>query len=87
MVTLADYRPDGSVTLHTLSQNPQHLRRMIAKMLSVGEDKVVVRTYPGSGHYGRSNGGSAGSEDEAVLLSRELGRPVRVQWMRADEMQ
>ncbi|MGE8133644.1 molybdopterin cofactor-binding domain-containing protein [Novosphingobium subterraneum] len=87
MVTLADYRPDGSVTLHTLSQNPQHLRHMIARMLSVGEDKVVVRTYPGSGHYGRSNGGSAGSEDEAVLLSRELGRPVRVQWMRADEMQ
>ncbi|MGV3510395.1 MAG: molybdopterin cofactor-binding domain-containing protein [Novosphingobium sp.] len=87
MVTLADYRPDGSVTLHTLSQNPQHLRRMIARMLGTGEDRVVVRTYPGSGHYGRSNGGSAGSEDEAVLLSRELGRPVRVQWMRADDMQ
>ncbi|MBB4612354.1 xanthine dehydrogenase family protein molybdopterin-binding subunit [Novosphingobium taihuense] len=87
MVTLADYRPDGSVTLHTLSQNPQHLRHMIAKMLGTGEEKVVVRTYPGSGHYGRSNGGSAGSEDEAVLLSRELGRPVRVQWMRADDMQ
>ncbi|MDT0507476.1 molybdopterin cofactor-binding domain-containing protein [Novosphingobium sp. MMS21-SN21R] len=87
MVTLADYRPDGSVTLHTLSQNAQHLRRMTAKMLGTTEDKVVVRTYPGSGHYGRSNGGSAGSEDEAVLLSRELGRPVRVQWMRADDMQ
>ena len=28
-----------------------------------------------------------GSEDEAVLLSRALGRPVRVQWMRADDMQ
>lgn len=87
MVTLADYRTDGSVTIHTLSQNPQHLRRMTAKMLGTTEDKVVVRTYPGSGHYGRSNGGSAGSEDEAVLLSRELGRPVRVQWMRADDMQ
>lgn len=87
MVTLADYRPDGSVTIHTLSQNAQHLRRMTAKMLGTTEDKVVVRTYPGSGHYGRSNGGSAGSEDEAVLLSRELGRPVRVQWMRADDMQ
>lgn len=87
MVTLADYRSDGTVTLHTLSQNPQHLRRMTAKMLGTTQDKVVVRTYPGSGHYGRSNGGSAGSEDEAVLLSRELGRPVRVQWMRADDMQ
>jgi CO/xanthine dehydrogenase Mo-binding subunit len=87
MVTLADYKPDGSVTLHTLSQNAQHLRAMIARMLGTGIDKVVVRTYPGSGHYGRSNGGAAGSEDEAVLLSRELGRPVRVQWMRHDDMQ
>lgn len=87
MVSLADYHSDGSVTLHTHSQNAQHLRRMIALMLGSPEDKVIVRTYPGSGHYGRSNGGSAGSEDEAVLLSRELGRPVRVQWMRADDMQ
>ncbi|MCX7282560.1 MAG: molybdopterin-dependent oxidoreductase [Novosphingobium sp.] len=87
MVSLADYRADGSVWLHTHSQNPQHLRRMIALMLGSDEDKVVVRTYPGAGHYGRSNGGSAGSEDEAVLLSRKLGRPVRVQWMRADDMQ
>ncbi len=86
MVTLADVKPDGSVTLHTLTQNAQHLRRMIARMLGTSEDKVVVRTYPGSGHYGRSNGGSAGSEDEAVLLSRELGKPVRVQWMRQDDM-
>ena len=87
MVTLAEYRADGSVTLHTLSQNAQHLRSMIARMLGTSVDKVVVRTYPGSGHYGRSNGGAAGSEDEAVLLSRELGRPVRVQWMRHDDMQ
>jgi CO/xanthine dehydrogenase Mo-binding subunit len=87
MVTLADYRPDGSVTLHTASQNAQHLRRMIARMLGSSEDKVVVRTYPGPGHFGRSNGGSAGTEDEAVLLSRELGKPVRVQWMRGDDMQ
>ncbi len=86
MVTLADVKPDGSVTVHTTTQNAQHLRRMIAKMLSIGEDKVVVRTYPGPGHFGRSNGGSAGSEDEAVLLARELGKPVRVQWMRADDM-
>lgn len=87
MVSLADYREDGSVWLHTHSQNPQHLRRMIALMLGSDEDRVVVRTYPGAGHYGRSNGGCAGSEDEAVLLSRELRRPVRVQWMRADDMQ
>jgi nicotinate dehydrogenase subunit B len=56
-------------------------------MLGTTVDKVVVKTYPGAGHYGRSNGGNAGAEDEAVLLSKELGKPVRVQWMRNDEMQ
>ncbi len=87
MVTLADVRADGSVTLHTISQNPQHLRGMIARMLDISAEKVVVRTYPGPGHFGRSNGGSAGTEDEAVLLSQALGRPVRLQWMRPDDMQ
>jgi CO/xanthine dehydrogenase Mo-binding subunit len=48
---------------------------------------VIVHAYPGPGHYGRSNGGNAGAEDEAVILSQALGKPVRVQWMRADDMQ
>ena len=86
-VSLANVEEDGSVTVHTHSQNPQYLRMLIAKMLSEDEDKVVIRTYPGPGHFGRSNGGNAGSEDEAVLLSRELKAPVRVQWMRDDDMQ
>lgn len=86
-VSVADVRPDGSVTVHTHSQNPQYLRFLLAKMLGTSQEQVVVRTYPGPGHFGRSNGGNAGSEDEAVLLSRALGRPVRVQWMRPDDMQ
>jgi len=47
----------------------------------------VVRQYSGPGHYGRSNGGNAGAEDEAVILSKELKRPVRVQWMRNEDFQ
>jgi len=86
-VSLADVKADGSVTLHTHTQNPQYLRFLIAKMLGASQAQVVIRTYPGPGHFGRSNGGNAGSEDEAVLLSRKLNCPVRVQWMRADDMQ
>ena len=37
------------------------------------EDKVVVRWYDGSGHYGRSNGGSTGAEEEAVIISQAVG--------------
>jgi len=86
-MALADVRPDGSVTVHTHTQNAQQLRSQIALMLGTDVNKVVVRTYAGAGHYGRSNGGNAGGEDEAVILSKQLGRPVRVQWMRADDLQ
>ena len=85
-MALADYRPDGSVTVHTHTQNAQALRGQLAMMLGTSLNKVTVKTYPGAGHYGRSNGGNAGAEDEAVLLSKEVGKPVRVQWMRDDDM-
>jgi CO/xanthine dehydrogenase Mo-binding subunit len=56
-------------------------------MLSTSVDHVVVRTFAGPGHYGRSNGGNAGAEDEAVILSQAVGKPVRVQWMRQEDFQ
>ncbi len=86
-MALADVKPDGTVHIHTHNQNPQELRGEIALMLGTSPDHVIVHAYPGPGHYGRSNGGNAGAEDEAVLLSQALGKPVRVQWMRADDMQ
>ena len=43
-------------------------------MLGTSTDKVVVRNYDGSGHYGRSNGGSTGAEDEAVIISQAVGQ-------------
>ncbi len=86
-VAVADAQPDGTVYIYTHNQNPQALRGQIAMMLGSSTDDVVVRTFAGSGHYGRSNGGNAGAEDEAVILSQAVGHPVRVQWMRPDDLQ
>ncbi len=86
-MAIGDVQADGMVHIHTHNQNPQELRGEIAKMLGTTIDKVVVHIYPGPGHYGRSNGGNAGAEDEAVILSQAVGKPVRVQWMRADDIQ
>jgi CO/xanthine dehydrogenase Mo-binding subunit len=86
-VALADARKDGTVYIYTHNQNPQALRGEIAQMLSTTPDNVVVRTFAGAGHYGRSNGGNAGAEDEAVILSKAVGKPVRVQWMRPEDFQ
>ena len=86
-MAIGDVQADGTVHIHTHNQNPQQLRGEIAKMLGTTIDHVIVHIYPGPGHYGRSNGGNAGAEDEAVLLSQAVGKPVRVQWMRADDIQ
>ena len=86
-MAVADVKPDGTVHIYTHNQNPQELRGEIAMMLRTTPDHVIVHAYPGPGHYGRSNGGNAGAEDEAVILSQAVGKPVRVQWMRADDMQ
>jgi CO/xanthine dehydrogenase Mo-binding subunit len=86
-IAVADARPDGTVFIYTHIQNPQALRSGIAHMLSTSVDNVVIRTFAGPGHYGRSNGGNAGAEDEAVILSQAVGKPVRVQWMRHDDFQ
>src|SRR5262249_39420764 len=86
-MALADVNADGTVHIYTHNQNPQALRGEIATMLGISSDHVIVHAYPGPGHYGRSNGGNAGAEDEAVILSKAIGKPVRVQWMRADDMQ
>ena len=86
-MALADVKADGTVHIYTHNQNPQALRGEIATMLGISSDHVIVHAYPGPGHYGRSNGGNAGAEDEAVILSKAIGKPVRVQWMRADDMQ
>jgi nicotinate dehydrogenase subunit B len=86
-IAVADARPDGSVIVHTHNQNPQALRGELAQMLGASLDNIIVRCYSGPGHYGRSNGGIAGAEDEAVILSRAVGKPVRVQWMRPEDLQ
>ena len=70
--------------VYTHTQNPQALRSgHCAHALALQWSNVVVATFAGPGHYGRSNGGNAGAEDEAVILSQAVGKPVRVQWMRA----
>ena len=86
-MAVADVKSDGTVHIYVHNQNPQALRGEIAAMLGTTPDHVIVHSYPGPGHYGRSNGGNSGAEDEAVLLSQAVGKPVRVQWMRPDDMQ
>ena len=59
------------------------MRSNLSKVFGLSPDKVRVVFLDGSGSYG-TNGGDHAAAD-AVLLSKTLGQPVRVQWMRQDE--
>jgi nicotinate dehydrogenase subunit B len=83
--SVADFRPDGLTTIWCGAQKPHALQQGIAEMLHVPQDRVRVVWVEDAGSYGR-----AGYEDvaaDAALLSQAVGKPVRVQWTRADMTQ
>ncbi len=80
--SVADVRKDHAV-IWSASQSPHWLQGQIAKMLGFKPAQVRIIYVEGAGCYGR-NGHEDASAD-AALLSQAMGKPVRVQWMRADE--
>ena len=79
---VAEWEGDA-VTVWTASQQTHLLRKQLAAMLAVPAEQVRCIYVPGAGCYGRN--GHEDAAADAVLISREIRRPVRVQWMRADE--
>jgi nicotinate dehydrogenase subunit B len=73
----------GKLTCWTASQATHDLRKQLAAMLAIGEEKVRCIYVEGAGCYGRN--GHEDAAADAALLARAVGKPVRVQWMRADE--
>ena len=80
---VADIKPDKS-TVWSATQSVYPTRSIVAKMLNLPLESVRVIFVRGSGCYGL-NGADAASID-AALLSHAVGRPVRVQLSRQDEM-
>ena len=79
---VADFQPAGVTTIWSGAQKPHALQQGIAQLLNLPPDKVHVIWVEDSGSYGR--GGYEDTAGDAALLSQAVGRPVRVQWMRAD---
>jgi CO/xanthine dehydrogenase Mo-binding subunit len=79
---LADIKGDGG-TIWSSSQGTHGMRQNVSKVFGLSPDRLRVVFLDGSGSYG-TNGGDHAAAD-AVLLSKHLGQPVRVQWSREDE--
>ncbi len=80
---VADVKPDRA-TVWSATQSAYPTRSIVAALLGLPPDSVRVIYKRGSGCYGL-NGADAVSFD-AALLSQAVGKPVRLQFSRQDEM-
>jgi nicotinate dehydrogenase subunit B len=74
---------DGQMTIYSNDMKSYGLRTGVAEFLGMPRDRVRVVYMDGPQVYGRTAADDVGFE--AAFLARELGRPVRVQWMRHEE--
>ncbi|MGD0025224.1 MAG: molybdopterin cofactor-binding domain-containing protein, partial [Xanthobacteraceae bacterium] len=66
------------------TQFPHGVRSMLAQTLAMPVDQVRVQYYEGSGVFGRACHDDCALA--AAIMSQAVGRPVRVQYMRWDEL-
>ena len=79
---MAEFK-DGKLTSWSASQATHDLRKQLAEMFSLPAENVRCIYLEGSGCYGRN--GHEDAAADAALLAKAVGKPVRVQWSRADE--
>jgi nicotinate dehydrogenase subunit B len=79
---LADPSND-QMTIYSNDMKSYGLRNGVAQFLKMPRDRVRVIWMEGSQAYGRTAADDAGFE--AAFVAKEIGRPVRVQWMRQEE--
>lgn len=74
---------NGHMTIWSNDMKAYGLRTGVAAFLGMPVDRVRVIWMEGPQVYGRTAADDAGFE--AAFLAKEIGRPVRVQWMRHEE--
>jgi len=74
---------NGQMTIWSNDMKSYGLRTGVAAFLKMPRDQVRVMWQDGPQLYGRTAADDAGFE--AAFLAKELGRPVRMQWMRHEE--
>ncbi len=79
---VADVQGDRAVVWSN-TQGVYPLRRALADLLEMPPEQVQVIHVEGAGSYGHN--GAEDAAADAVILSRAVGKPVRVQWSRQDE--
>lgn len=76
---------DGKVVTWAATQNPQAVQDTVAKALGIGKDDVTCHVTLLGGGFGRKS--KPDYVAEAALLSKRVGKPVKIVWSREDDVQ
>lgn len=79
---IADFR-ENELVVWCSTQGVYPLRGALADLVQMPADKVQVIHVEGAGCYGHNGFDDVAAD--AAILSRAVGKPVRVQWSRQDE--
>ena len=79
---VADWN-DGNPVVWSGTQNPHMLRGDLGVLVDLPAEQIEIRRYQAAGCYGRNCADDVCGD--ALLLSRAVGHPVRVQLTRAQE--
>jgi len=82
-VAVAEYR-DGKVLAWAPTQNPQAVQDTIATALGIKKEDVTCHVTLLGGGFGRKS--KPDQVAEAAVLSKQLGKPVKVVWTREDDI-
>ena len=82
-VAVTEYR-DGKVLAWAPTQNPQAVQETIASVLGIKKEDVTCYVTLLGGGFGRKS--KPDQVAEAAVLSKQLGKPVKVVWSREDDV-
>jgi isoquinoline 1-oxidoreductase subunit beta len=83
-VAVAEYR-NGKVLVWAPTQNPQAVQETIADVLGIKKEDVTCHVTLLGGGFGRKS--KPDQVAEAAVLSKKIGKPVKVVWKREDDIQ
>ena len=83
LVALAEFK-DGKVTAWAPTQNPQAVQAIVSSELGIPKENVICNVTLLGGGFGRKS--KPDYVAEAAVLSKKIGRPVKVVWTREDDI-
>src|ERR1700682_2120198 len=83
VVALAEFK-EGKVTAWAPTQNPQAVQAIISSELGIPKENVICNVTLLGGGFGRKS--KPDYVAEAAVLSKKVGRPVKVVWTREDDI-